>query len=182
MKALQYVLRRLSVRSNVEVGARFHVGPGSILWAPRRLVVGRDVYIGKHATIQVDGIIGDGVLFANGCGIIGKNDHDYRRVGVTVRRAPWVGDEPTSLSQPTYIGSDVWIGFNVVVYSGIRVGNSSIIAAGSVVTKDVPDNCIVAGSPARVLKHRFSDTDFEKHWELLREQGVRWIGDASSCT
>src|SRR3712207_4483152 len=61
----QFLLRRLAVRTNVSVGARFHVGPNSVLWAPRSLTVGDDVYVGKNVTIEVDGAIGDGVLMAN---------------------------------------------------------------------------------------------------------------------
>lgn len=175
----RFVLRKLAVRANVAVGEGFHAGPGSILWAPNALSIGRDVYVGKNVTLQIDGTVGDGVLFANGSGVVGKNDHDYRQVGTTVRHASWVGDNP-HLSLSTFIGSDVWVGFNAVVYSGLKIGNSSIIAAGAVVTKDVPDNSIVAGSPARVIKPRFTDGEFASHWALLRRQGVRWVAPASS--
>jgi maltose O-acetyltransferase len=53
---------------------------------------------------------------------------------------------------PITIGNDVWIGGSCVILPGITIGNNSIIAAGSVVTKDVPANSIVAGNPAKVLK------------------------------
>lgn len=175
---LQAVLRRLAVRENVEHGANLHVGPGSVIWAPKNLRLGRDVYIGKHVTLQVDGIVGDGVLFANGSGVVGKRDHDFTQVGVAVRNARWVGDFP-DLSDHTVIGSDVWIGFNAVVYSGVAVGDSSIVAAGSVVTKDVPPNSIVAGVPAVVTRNRFSEADFDAHWNLLGRKGYRRLGDAS---
>ncbi|MFD9627383.1 sugar O-acetyltransferase [Peribacillus muralis] len=54
---------------------------------------------------------------------------------------------------PITIGNDVWIGGSCVILPGITIGDNSIIAAGSVVTKDVPANAIVAGNPARVLKN-----------------------------
>lgn len=50
------------------------------------------------------------------------------------------------------IGSRVWIGINVTICPGVSIGDNSIIAAGSVVTKDVPANVIVGGNPARVIK------------------------------
>jgi maltose O-acetyltransferase len=53
---------------------------------------------------------------------------------------------------PITIGNDVWIGGSCVILPGITIGNNSIIAAGSVVTKDVPTNSIVAGNPAKILK------------------------------
>ncbi|MEL4482925.1 CatB-related O-acetyltransferase [Shewanella algae] len=57
----------------------------------------------------------------------------------------------------TVIGHDVWIGSRVTIIGGIKIGNGSVIAAGSIVTKDVPDFAVVAGIPARVIRYRFSD-------------------------
>ncbi|WP_188547935.1 acyltransferase [Rhodococcoides trifolii] len=165
-------MRRLSIRANVKFNRTLHVGPGSIVWAPSHLAIGNNVYIGKHVTVQVDGEIGDETLIANGAGIVGKRDHDYQEVGIPVRSASWVGDNP-SLSRKTIVGSDVWIGFNSVVYSGVTVGNSAIIAAGSVVTKDVPENEIVAGVPARRVKYRFTEDEFRAHWAALARRGIR---------
>jgi acetyltransferase-like isoleucine patch superfamily enzyme len=167
-----WLLRRLAVRSNVDFHPSLHVGPGSVIWAPSKLSIGRDVYIGKHVTIEVDGLIGDEVLIANGVGIVGKRDHDFGTVGKGVRSAPWVGDD-RRLSLRTSIGSDVWLGFNCVVYSGLTIGNSSIVAAGSVVTASVPENSIVAGVPAKVIRQRFTNEEFEDHWRVLLVQGVR---------
>lgn len=53
---------------------------------------------------------------------------------------------------PITIGNDVWIGGSSVVLAGVTIGDNSIVAAGSVVTKDVPANVIVVGNPAKVLK------------------------------
>lgn len=58
---------------------------------------------------------------------------------------------------PTIIGNDVWIGANVVIRQGVKIGNGAIIGANSFVKDDVPDFSIVAGSPARFLKYRFSE-------------------------
>ena len=55
------------------------------------------------------------------------------------------------------IGHDVWIGANVLIMDGIRIGNGAIVAAGAVVTADVPDYAIVGGVPARILKYRFEE-------------------------
>lgn len=171
-KLMQPLLRRVSIRGNVSVGPRFHVGPGSVLWAPQRMRIGSDVYVGKNVTLEVDGEIGDGVLIANGVGIVGKTDHDLGQIGSTIRRSRWVGNSPGLLSHPTVIGSDVWIGYGAIILSGVHVGDSSVVAAGSVVTKDVPPNTIVAGNPAKVIRPRFSSDDLTTHWAQLHSQGV----------
>jgi acetyltransferase-like isoleucine patch superfamily enzyme len=69
------------------------------------------------------------------------------------------------------VGNDVWTGHNVNVMAGVSIGDGAIIAAGSVVTKDVPPYAIVAGVPATVKRHRFPDKTVErllrvKWWEL----------------
>jgi acetyltransferase-like isoleucine patch superfamily enzyme len=173
------LLRYLAVRKNVVHGSSFHVGPGSIVWAPRELRIGNNVYIGKFATIEVDGEIGDGVLVANSVGIVGRTDHDIHQIGTTISESAWVGNDPANLSQSVVIGSDVWIGYGAVIMSGTSIGDSAVIGAGSVVTKDVPPNSIVAGNPGRVVRQRFSPEEYEMHWELLTSRGVRRLVQSS---
>jgi len=167
------LLRRLAIRQNVTVGSRFHVGPGSVLWAPQSLKIGNDVYVGKNVTIQVDGTIGDGVLIANLVGIVGRTDHDQLDRGISIRRSKWVGDFPDELSQRTTIGSDVWIGYGAIVLSGVTIGDSAIIAAGALVTSDIPANSVAAGTPARVIGRRFDDVELDLHWGKLMASGHR---------
>lgn len=66
----------------------------------------------------------------------------------------------------TVIGNDVWIGAKATILTGITIGNGAIIAAGSVVTKDVPSYSIVGGVPAKTIKMRFSDSIIQKLEEL----------------
>ncbi len=67
--------------------------------------------------------------------------------------------EKKAKGEPVNIGNDVWIGGNCTILPGITVGNNVVIAAGAVVTKDVPDNCVVAGVPARIIKTLENDID-----------------------
>ena len=60
---------------------------------------------------------------------------------------------------PVTIGNDVWIGANVTIFPGVTVGNNVVITVGAVVTKDVPDNSLIGGSPAKVLKTLVDDTE-----------------------
>tara|TARA_B110000879_G_scaffold143115_1_gene186105 strand:- start:559 stop:1173 length:615 start_codon:yes stop_codon:yes gene_type:complete len=73
------------------------------------------------------------------------------------------------------IGNDVWVGNSAIILSGINVGNGSVIAAGAVVTKDVPDYAIVAGIPAQVIRYRFSRDIIDrlqqiKWWDLSNKE------------
>lgn len=65
------------------------------------------------------------------------------------------------------IGDDVWVGYGAIILSGVTIGKGSIIAAGSVVTKDVEPYAIVAGNPARFIKYRLTETEISKHESLL---------------
>lgn len=62
-------------------------------------------------------------------------------------------------AKPVTIGNDVWIGGNVTILPGVTIGNNVVVAAGAVVTKDVPDNCVVGGVPAKVIKEIENDIE-----------------------
>ena len=63
------------------------------------------------------------------------------------------------IAKPVHIGNDVWIGGNVTILPGVTIGNNVVVAAGAVVTKDVPDNCVVGGVPARKIKDIENDME-----------------------
>nr|WP_102782474.1 CatB-related O-acetyltransferase [Thalassospira sp. GB04J01] len=72
------------------------------------------------------------------------------------------------------LGHDVWIGARAIVLSGVKIGTGAVVAAGAIVTKDVPPYAIVGGNPARLIRKRFDDDKIEKlletrWWELNDE-------------
>ena len=71
-------------------------------------------------------------------------------------------DFSRSLHKDTYIGKRCFIGANAIIMCGVRIGNEVIVGSGAIVTKDIPDNCIVAGNPARILKEGIKTTKFGK--------------------
>ncbi len=85
-----------------------------------------------------------------------------KQCGMTYARSN-LYDEKSEL---TVIGSDVWIGQGASVIEGVKIGDGAIIAAGAVVTKDVPAYAIVAGVPAKLMRYRFSEDEIEKLLEL----------------
>ncbi|MCI8525318.1 MAG: CatB-related O-acetyltransferase [Oscillospiraceae bacterium] len=97
----------------------------------------------------------------------------------------WQAAAPDHLSQlpckgDTVVGNDVWIGRKSVVMPGVHIGDGAVIAAYSVVVKDIPPYCVAGGNPARVLKKRFSDELIElllavKWWDFEAEKLVEFL-------
>jgi acetyltransferase-like isoleucine patch superfamily enzyme len=170
----QVINRRYAVRANVHILGRVHIGVGTTLWAPHDLTVHEEVYIGKRCTIEVDGTIGQGTLIANDVGLVGRRDHDFRAVGVLMRRAPWVGELRGPDTGVVNVEADVWIGFGAIVLSPCVIGRGAIVAAGAVVTKDVPAYAIVAGNPATQIAWRFSENEIAEHERLLSQRQAHY--------
>ena len=108
------------------------------------LYIGHHTRIGLHNTLIGPVHIGNHVNLAQGVVVSGLN-HNFQDISKRI------DEQGVSTSQIT-IHDDVWIGANSVITAGVTIGSHSIIAAGSVVTKDVPANTVVAGSPARIIK------------------------------
>lgn len=162
LRLLQTKLLALGKARFLTYGADLHIGAGTRLWAPSFLRIGVGVYIGKQVHIEANCEIGDYCLLANRVSIIGRHDHDFSAVGFPMRYAPWIGSKrfPSPyLNEKAVIGSDVWLGYGVIVLTGVTVGRGTVVAAGSVVTKDIPPYSIAAGVPARVIGQRFTDTE-----------------------
>lgn len=127
--------------------------------------IGNHVYIGSNYVLQsLHGQIkiGNHVMFGPGVHIHGGN-HIYDHIGEymdTVHKEK--GSDGTVV-----IEDDVWIGANAVILGSIRIGFGSIIGAGAVVTKDVPEGCICVGNPARIIKARFTPEELERHKTIL---------------
>lgn len=125
--------------------------PVSILYG-KHTSVGSDVFINGGCTLQDSAriTIGDRVVIAPDVKLYcGKH-----AVDATQR---WKRDASGVLklvttTRPISIGSDVWIGGGVTVLPGVTIGSNVVVGAGAVVTRNVPDNCVVAGVPARVIR------------------------------
>lgn len=87
---------------------------------------------------------------------IGKNVAISHNVTIMDSDAHCLDEDNYEMSKPVNIKDNVWIGTKATILKGVTIGQGSIIAAGAVVTKDVPERCIVAGVPARVIKENIS--------------------------
>jgi len=141
------------------VHATFNIGGSCKI--SQDLVAGEYSYVGSKAVIYPGVTIGRYTMLAPNVQIIG-GDHRFDIVGV-----PTTFSGRPELSR-TCIGRDVWIGANSIVMTGVSIGDGSIVAAGSIVTKDIPPFSIVGGVPAKFIRKRFSDeSDEQVHLKML---------------
>ncbi|MCA9244017.1 MAG: acyltransferase [Phycisphaerales bacterium] len=129
-------------------GARFgrvRVYEGVTVWYPYRVSIGDNVTLNEW--IYIDGFggvrIDDGVRIAHRTTIM-SSDHRFDRRDVPIR-------EQGLVCKPVHIQRDVWLGCNVTILPGVTLHEGAIVAAGAVVTRDVPAFTIVAGVPARPI-------------------------------
>ena len=123
-----------------------------------------------HVTHHYE-FIGDKLIIGKFCAIAKgiefvMNGANHRMCSVTtypfnIMGGGWEQFTPTLADLPlkgdTVVGNDVWIGQNVTVMPGVNIGDGAIIAANSVVTKDIPAYCVAGGNPCKIIKKRFDD-------------------------
>jgi chloramphenicol O-acetyltransferase type B len=167
IKKLRNDFLRKIIYRKYQIGPGFHSGIRVRIWAKQKVVIGKNFYIGRDSFIESDVIIGDNVIWANRVALVGRYDHHYQQIGVPVRLASQIRDKDYNwlgLNSLTIIEDDVWVGYGSTIMSGVRIGTGSIIAAGSLVTKDVEPYSIYGGVPAKKIKDRFNTKEeLKKH-------------------
>jgi maltose O-acetyltransferase len=81
----------------------------------------------------------------------------FRGQGSSIARALAEQRRREEFGKPVDIGSDVWVGGGAIILPGVRIGHRSVIGAGSVVTRDIPERVFAAGNPCRVVRDRIDD-------------------------
>lgn len=164
----QKIYRLWAIKGNINYGKNLYLGIGATLFAPVKLEIGNNVYIGKYSIIECDGKIGDDVLIASNVGLIGRKDHGFKDIGKSMRKASWIGNDLKSEGRKLklIVGRDCWIGYGSIILTGVEIGRGAIVAAGSVVTKDVKPYTIVAGNPAKKIGMRFNSEEILKHEKI----------------
>lgn len=158
-------------------GKNPYIGRFVYLWAKHSINIGDNFYIGKFSQIECDAEIGDNVMFANRVALVGRYDHNYTQIGVPTRLASQIRDNDYNwkgLKDKVIIEDDVWVGYGSIILSGVKLGIGSIIAAGSVVTKDIESYSIYAGVPAKKVGVRFiNDMDLQSHIEKYNRKYLK---------
>lgn len=132
------IFKKMGKNVNIEHGVFFGSG--------REIEIGNNSGIGTNCRIAGPLSIGDDVMIAPNVSIYTRN-HETENIYRPMRLQ-------TAPLKKVTIGNDVWIGANAIILPGVSIGNGCIIAAGAVVTKDVPDFAVVGGNPAKIIKTR----------------------------
>lgn len=153
-----------------KIGKNFHAGIRVRIWAKKQIIIGDNFYIGRDSQIECEALIGNNVIIANRVALVGKYDHSYQEIGIPIRLTKSIRNKDYNwrgLNEKIIIEDDVWIGYGSIIMSGVTIMQGSIIAAGSVVTKDVEPYSIYGGNPAKKIKDRFeTNEDKIKHINL----------------
>ena len=131
------------------------IEPGAII--REQVQIGNKAVIMMGAIINIGAVVGEGSMIDMGAVLggratVGKNCH----IGAGAVLAGVI--EPAS-AKPVTIGDETLVGANAVVIEGVKVGRNCVVAAGAVVIDDVPDNMVVAGCPAKIIKERDDKTN-----------------------
>ena len=144
-------LRGVRLNRNVKVGGNVHFGENTVIEEGCRIIgepgitIGKNFYANAYVHMLGGITIGDDVIVGPKV-IMWARDHGISK-DKPIREQP-------HFVKPITIGHDAWIGAAAVILKGVHIGDGAVVAAGSVVTKDVPAFAIVAGVPASVIKYR----------------------------
>lgn len=125
-------------------------GEGSEIKPPFTCDYGYNVEIGDGAFVNYGAVFLDTAAISIGDGAeLGPSVHIY---AADHPREARLRREKLEFSRPVAVGENVWVGGGAILCPGVRIGRNSVIGAGSIVTKDIPENVIAAGNPCRVIK------------------------------
>lgn len=140
-------------------GIKNHVAGGTILYEP--CTIGSYNYFAPY-TLAYNATIGNYCSIGPACKL-GLAEHDIH--AISTRTTINNGDAKMELfdyEHPAVIGNDVWLGANVVVKQGVKIGDGAVVGANAVVTRDIPPYAIAVGLPAKVKSYRFEEESIKK--------------------
>lgn len=145
----------------ITIGKNVHCQFSTKFSAGRKMTFGDNVGIGYQCLFQSNITVKSHVLIGSSSAFINSDDHNYDKKGILM----W--DSGRGDKYEIFIDEDVWIGHAVIVLTPAKIGRGAILAAGSLVNKDVPPYAIVGGVPAKILKYRFTESEIYEHESIL---------------
>jgi acetyltransferase-like isoleucine patch superfamily enzyme len=145
LKRKGVIIRNNCVFNKVIFKGKALIEPYCRLNGDPKVIIGKNFYMNAGCHILGDITIGDDVQIGPKTIIWGR-DHEFKKDRLIRLQS--------HKKKPIIIGNDVWIGANVTILKGVKIGDGAVIGAGSVVTKNIPKNAIAVGNPAKTIKYR----------------------------
>lgn len=145
-----YIHDHIAPKAQMHISGNPRIHPTASLRCGKNIYLGKNSHINQYCCIWASEnskiILGDNLLMGPGVKIFSSN-HSHRNPSLPMNIQPFTEKDIS-------VGNDVWIGANAVITAGVKIGDGSIIAAGAVVTEDIPPYCIAGGVPAKMIKER----------------------------
>ena len=135
----------------------------------KNIYCGHHIYIGERASFKssiAKIYIGNYVMFGPNVTIRGGN----HRIDIVGEYMYNVRDKLPENDADVHIKDDVWVGCNATILKGVTIGEGAVVAAGAIITKDVPPYAIVGGNPAKIIRYRFLEEEIRLHRQMLSEK------------
>lgn len=145
-------IKLYAANPKMKVGRNFFCASGCRVSSGRDIRIGDNFYMGFCCHLGADITISNDVMFASNVAVVG-GDHKFDFIGVPIR------DSGRDIFKMTTFEEGCWVGHGAIVLHGVTVGSGAVVAAGSVVTKDVEENSIVGGNPAKFIRYRQFDQE-----------------------
>lgn len=157
--SIDYPVRSIYGHQYISLGHNFSTGQllrleahshwAGVSFSPE-IIIGDNVHIEDNVQISSINkvVIGNNVLIASNVYI---SDHSHGNISAEDIKLP-PKQRPLVSKGPVIIGNNVWVGYGAVIMPGVEIGDNCIIGANAVVTKSFPENCVIAGVPAKIIK------------------------------
>jgi acetyltransferase-like isoleucine patch superfamily enzyme len=134
-------------RPKVKIGKNFKFGISCSIAKKNSITIGDNFFMGRNCHLASNAKIGNNVMFASYVALVGG---DHKIDDITV---------PMNLSgrdefKTTIIEDNVWIGHGSIIMHGVTIRSGAVVASGSVVTKEIPNNAVFGGNPAKLIRYR----------------------------
>lgn len=187
-KVIYHILNKSENKQNVKLSG-FSRGLQNVTFKGKNAVPDRcnfsgKITIGYATTLGYNNLLGGQIDIGKYCQIgsdvaLHASNHPINYLSTYINKNLFNGELKTLKEEKKIeIGNDVWIGHGVIIVGNVKIGNGAILAAGSVITKDVAPYSIIAGVPGKMIKKRFSDQIIKeieelKWWDFSEEELIK---------